>query len=84
MPPFERRHALLEHIGGGVHDARVDVAELLEREQSGGVRGILEDVRRGLVDGHGAREAGLIGRVAGVQGARGEAHLAGGSGVFRQ
>ena len=41
-PSFERRHALLEHVRGRVHDARVDVAELLQREQFGGVRGILE------------------------------------------
>ena len=51
---FERGHALLEHVRGGVHDARVDVAELLEGEQIGGVRGILEDVRSGLVNGNGA------------------------------
>ena len=35
---FERRHALLEHGRGRIHDARVDVAELLQREQSRGVR----------------------------------------------
>ena len=27
---FERRHPLFEHVGGGVHDAAVDVAELLQ------------------------------------------------------
>ena len=30
---FQRRDALLEHGLGRVHDARVDVAEFLEREQ---------------------------------------------------
>ena len=29
---FERGDALLEHVGGRVHDAAVDVAELLQRE----------------------------------------------------
>ena len=80
---FERRHALLENIGGRVHDAGVDIPGLLEREQSGGVRGIVENIRRGLVDGHGARVAGFVGSVSGVQRACGKAHGAGGSGVFR-
>ncbi len=31
---FERRHALLEHVGGRVHDAAIDIAELLQREQA--------------------------------------------------
>ena len=39
---FERGDALLEHVGGGVHDAGVDVAELLQREEAGGVVGILK------------------------------------------
>ncbi len=30
---FKGRHALLEHRLGGVHDAGVDVAELLEAEK---------------------------------------------------
>ena len=77
---FERRHALFEDVGGGIHDAGVNVPELLQREQCGGVRGILEDVRGGLIDGHGARERCLVGCVAGVQRAGSEAHLPGGSG----
>ena len=52
---FERRHALLEDVGGRVHDAGVDVAELLQREQRRGVVGVFERERRGLVDRHGAR-----------------------------
>jgi hypothetical protein len=35
---LEGRHALLEHGGGRVHDARVDVAKALQVEQSRGVR----------------------------------------------
>ncbi len=36
---FQRRDALLQHRLGRVHDAGVDVAELLQREQVGGVLG---------------------------------------------
>ena len=72
MPRFERRHPLLERRGGGVHDAGVDVAEALQVEQSGGVVGVLEDVRRGLVDRHGAGAGFGIGPLSGVQGAGAE------------
>ena len=64
---FERRDALLEHVGGRVHDARVDVAEFLQREQRGGVVGILEDEGGGLVDGHGAGAGGGVGLIAVMQ-----------------
>ena len=49
---FYRGDALLEDVVGRVHDARVDVAELLEREEVGGVLGVLEHVGARLVDGH--------------------------------
>ncbi len=49
-PTFESGDALLEDVGGGVHDPRVDVPELLQAEQAGGVVGVVEGVRRGLVD----------------------------------
>ncbi len=52
---FERGDALLEHVGGRVHDPGVDVAELLQGKQSRGVVGIVEHVGRGLVNRHGAR-----------------------------
>ena len=39
---FESGHALFEDVGGRVHDARVDVAELLQAEQAGGVVGVVE------------------------------------------
>ena len=47
---FERDHALLERVLGGVHDPRVDVAELGETEQRGRVIGVAEHERRRLVD----------------------------------
>jgi RNA-splicing ligase RtcB len=69
---FERGDALLEDVGGGVHDAGVDVAELLEAEEAAGVVGIVEDVGGGLVDGHGARVGGGVGDLAGVNCERGK------------
>jgi hypothetical protein len=47
---LERRDALLDDIGRRVHQARVDVAELLEPEEVSGVVGVVEDVARRLVD----------------------------------
>jgi hypothetical protein len=70
---LERRHALLEHIRGRVHDPRVDVAELLQGEEVGGVLGVAEDVAGGLVDGHGPCAGGGVGFLAGVEGERAEA-----------
>jgi len=54
-PALEIGDALLERVGGGVHDAGVDVSELLQSEQAGGVLRAVEDVTRGGVDGDGAR-----------------------------
>src|SRR5665213_133130 len=65
---FERRQPLFEHVGRRVHDPRVDVAELLQREQPLGVRGIVERVRRGLVDRDGPRLGGRVAAMAAVQG----------------
>jgi len=64
---LERRDALLEHVVGGVHDPRVDVPELLEGEEPGGVVGVAEAVAGGLIDGDRPRSGGGIGAVAGVQ-----------------
>ena len=65
---FEGGDALLKDVGGGVHDARVDVAELLEPEETGGVIGIVKDIRRGLVNRHRARLGGGIDLLAGMNG----------------
>ena len=65
---FEGGNALLKDVGGGVHDAGVDVAELLESEETGRVIGIVKDVGGGLVDRHGARLGGGIDLLAGVNG----------------
>ena len=40
---LERGHPLLEDVGGRVHDPGIDVPELLQGEEIGGVLGVLED-----------------------------------------
>ena len=74
---FESRYALLEHVCCGVHDAGVDVAKLLEAEEAAGVVGVLKDVGRGLVDGHGTRSGGGVGGLAGMHGKGGKLLLLG-------
>jgi hypothetical protein len=65
---FESGNPLLEHARRRVHDPRVDVPELLEPEQPGGVGGIVEDVGGRGVDRHGAGVGGGVGDLAGVEG----------------
>ena len=67
---FQRGEPLLEHRRRRVGDARIDVAGAFEVEQRGGVIGVLEHVRGGLVDRHGARAGRRIGVLAGVQAQR--------------
>ena len=74
---FERRHALFEHRLGRVHDPGVDVAGHLQVEQVGAMLGAVERVRGGLVDRHGHRMRGGLGRVTGVHGLGFKAPLAG-------
>ncbi|MNS80873.1 hypothetical protein D3C72_1145700 [compost metagenome] len=66
--PFQCRHALLQHVGGGVHDARIDVARYLQVEQVRSVLGVIECVGHGLVDRHRHRAGGRVGAVAAVHG----------------
>ncbi len=65
----QRGDALLEHVVRGVHDPRVDVAELAQAEQVRGVLGVPEVVGDRLVDRDGARTGRGIGGCAGVDGA---------------
>ncbi len=65
---LERGDALLEHVVGRVHDAGVDVAELLQREQVRRVLGALELIRGRLIDRHRDRAGRRIGAPAGMQG----------------
>ena len=65
-PAFEGGHPLLEDRLGGVHDPGVDVAQLLQAEEGGGVGGVPEGVAGGLVDGHGPGPGGGVGHGTGM------------------
>ena len=52
----KRCQALFEHVGGRIHQPGIDVAELLEAEEVGGMLRTFENVGRCLVDGNGAGE----------------------------
>ncbi len=62
--------ALFEDVIGGVHDARVDVAQLLQREKVRGVLGVAELVRGRLINRHGDRVRGRVGAPAAMKGER--------------
>ena len=64
---FERRHPLLQRITGGIHDARIDVAELLQPEQVRRMLRVAELVGRGLHDRHCHGACGTIVARTGVQ-----------------
>ena len=64
---LERGHALLQHGLRRIHDAGIDVAELLEREQVGGVLSRIELVGGRLIDRHRDRRGGRVRAVARVQ-----------------
>ena len=75
---LQLRDAPLEHVGRRVHDARVDVAELLEPEQAGRVLRPVEHVARGGVDRHRAGVGGGVGDLLrAVHGAGAQAQLGG-------
>ena len=71
---LQRCDPLFQHVGRGVHDARVDVARHLQVEQVGAVLRVVEGIGDGLVDRHRHRPGGWFGRVAGVDGEGFEAH----------
>ncbi len=71
---LQQADALLEHLGGGVHQAGVDVAQLAQREQAGRVRGAAELIGGGAVDGHRAREGGRVRGGAAVEAEGFEVH----------
>ena len=65
-PALEARDPLLERRDRRIAEPRVDVPVLLQGEQVGRVRGVLEHERRRLVDGDGARPGGRVRPCAGV------------------
>ena len=64
---FQRRDALLQHVHGRVHDAGVDVAHLLQREEARGMAGVVELEGGRLVDRDRDRAGGGIGAPAGMK-----------------
>ena len=66
-PALQVGEALLEHVGGGVHEPRVDVAQFLEGKQVCGVFGALKLVAGCLVNRHCATAGGDFGGIPGVQ-----------------
>ena len=65
---FQRRQPLLQYRDRRIGDAGIDVAGAFEVEQCGGVVGILEHVRRGLVDRDRARSRHGIGMLSRMEG----------------
>ena len=63
----ERRKPLFQHVGRGVHQPRVDIAELAQAEEVRRMFRVVKDIARRGVDRHGAGGRGGIGRLAGVQ-----------------
>jgi hypothetical protein len=58
---------LLEHVSGGVHEPRVDIAERSQGKKVGRVTGVAEHIAGRLVDGNRSGERLLVGCVPGVQ-----------------
>ncbi|HMN30062.1 MAG TPA: hypothetical protein PKE45_18055 [Caldilineaceae bacterium] len=75
-PALQIGHPLFEHIGGGVHNAGVDITQLFQGEEIGRVFRIAELIAGGLVDRHGAAAGGRVRALSGVQLAGGKAKLA--------
>ena len=65
---FERGDAFFEDCVGRISNPGIDVSERLQAEQRGGVVGVVEHERRGLIDRRHARAGGGIGLRAGMHG----------------
>ena len=59
---LQRGNAALEDIGGGVHQAGIDIARLGQAKAPGGLRGVLEDIGGRGVNGDGSGVGCGIGR----------------------
>ena len=64
---LQRRHPLFKDIGGGVHQAGVDVPEFLQPKKIGAVLGVIEDVGGGLINRNRTGIGGGIRLLASVQ-----------------
>ena len=67
-PPFHRRHPLLQRVRRRVHDAGIDVPQLLQREQVRRMVRAVELKRRRLINRHGDRAGALIPPPTGMDG----------------
>ena len=59
--PLQGGHPPLQHLLGGVGEAAVDVARLLQGKAGGGVGGVRKDVGGGLIDGDRPGAGGRVG-----------------------
>ena len=66
-PTLDGGDALFEDVGGGVHDAGIDVSQLLQGEQIRGMLGVAELIGGGLVDRHRDRVRGRVSAAAAMQ-----------------
>ena len=71
---FHRRHPLLQHIVGRVHDAGVDIAGHRQVEKVGAVLGVIKFIGDGLVYRHRDRLGRRLALIAGMDGLRLEFH----------
>ena len=59
--PLQSRDALFQHVLGGVGQPPVDIARVRQAEPGGGVGGVAEHIRGGLVNGHRPGVGGGVG-----------------------
>ena len=64
---IQRRQALFEDVGGGVHQAGVDVAEFAQAEQIRRVLRVVEHVARRRIDRHGTGRGRGVWHLTGVE-----------------
>ena len=71
---FEQGYTLFQHVGRGVHQPGVNVAQLFEGEEIRGVLSAFENERAGPINGHRARESGRVWLLSSVEADGVESH----------
>ena len=71
---FEGGDTLLEHVGGRIHDPRINITQLLEAEKIGRMFRVAELVAGSLVNRYGTRPGRRVGFLASVEGFGSEFH----------
>ena len=64
---LEGSHPLLEHIGGWVHQAGVNIAQFAQAKEIGGMLGVVKNIGAGLVQRYGAGIGGGVWLVASME-----------------